>query len=332
MYLVLSTLRSTYYTNPINTYTISMDNKTPTSCPVPNCPGSYNTRIGMRTHFQHRHWRDIIIIEEEGRLPQCIKCLLFTSTALSERHRNSKTCALGQTRRERRQQQLTNEIGESTTIYVNGTAIENVNSFRYLGRILTTDGNDNLAMAYNLQKAKKSWRRIQTILLHQGASPKTSSNFYKAVVQAILLYASETWNITDQQLTSLNGFHNKVTRHISDHRIRRIHPSSDVWLYPDIEKARKATNIKQLSTYINVRKTNLLNWAQNRQSYQIARHLETTLGTSHRIWGPSRMLNNTQDTNTTTTNNTIECTGSPDTNQIPIPHQTPSPNQNNTNQ
>jgi hypothetical protein len=99
-----------------------------------------------------------------------------------------------------------------------------------------------------------------------------------------------------------------------------------VSLYPDIKKARKATNIKQLSDYINVRKTNLLNWAQNQQSYQVARHLETTLGTNHQIWGPSRMLNITQDTNTT---NTIEHTGSPDTDQIPVPYQTPTPNQNN---
>jgi hypothetical protein len=215
-----------------------MDNQTPLSCPVPNCPGSYTTRIGLRTHFQHRHWRNIIIIEEEGYLPQCNKCLLFTSTALSERHRNSKTCALGQTRREQRQQQLTNEIGKSTIIYVNGTAIEIVNSFRYLGHILTTDGNDNLAMTYSLQKAKKSWRHIQTILLTKAHHPKPQATS-RAVVQATLLYASETWNITTQQLTLLSGFHNKVAQHTSDYRIRQIHPSSDIWLYRCIPTSKK---------------------------------------------------------------------------------------------
>jgi hypothetical protein len=59
-----------HFYNPTNHYTISMDNTTPTSCPVPNCLGIYNSRISMQTHFQHRHWGDVITINEEGPLPR----------------------------------------------------------------------------------------------------------------------------------------------------------------------------------------------------------------------------------------------------------------------
>jgi hypothetical protein len=92
-------------------------------------------------------------------LPQCLRCLLFTSNAQTARHQQSKTCAAGYARKIRRLQQLANESGETTTLYVNGTAIKNVDSFRYLGRILTATDDDQLAIVHNLQKAKRSWRR-----------------------------------------------------------------------------------------------------------------------------------------------------------------------------
>jgi hypothetical protein len=50
-----------------------------------------------------------------------------------------------------------------------------------------------------------------------------------------LLYGSETWNVTSQQLSALNGIHNNVTRHLSNHQIRRAHP--------DIVKAQKTAGI-----------------------------------------------------------------------------------------
>jgi hypothetical protein len=37
--------------------------------------------------------------------------------------------------------------------------------------------------------------------------PKVSAMFYKAVVQSILLYGSETWNLTTTALAWLEGFH-----------------------------------------------------------------------------------------------------------------------------
>jgi hypothetical protein len=274
---------STQFTNPTVTYTVSMpvNSTIPTPCPVPECQGNYLSRQSMRTHFQHRHWNDVIVIQEEGLLPKCERCLQFTSTALTQRHRNSKTCAAGFARKQRRLQQLTYEEGESTTIRINGTPIENVDSFRYLGRILTATGDDSLAVVFNLKKARTTWRRIQTILRHPGSDPKTSANFYKAVVQAILLYGSETWNITNQSITLLNGFHNNVIRQLNNNPIRRAQPTSDIWLYPNVEHAQQITGIQPITHYIQTRKTTLLHWAQNRPYYQLARHIEQN--TNNRI-------------------------------------------------
>jgi hypothetical protein len=47
-----------------------------------------------------------------------------------------------------------------------------------------------------------------------GADPKTMGKFYQAVVQLVLLYASETWQVSTDTLSPLTAFHHKVARYI----------------------------------------------------------------------------------------------------------------------
>ena len=41
--------------------------------------------------------------------------------------------------------------------------------------------------------ARSVWGRLGTLLLQEGADPKVLASFNRSVVQAILLYGSETW-------------------------------------------------------------------------------------------------------------------------------------------
>jgi hypothetical protein len=45
------------------------------------------------------------------------------------------------------------------------------------------------------------------VLRGENVMPWVAATFYKAVVQAILLYGSETWNLTASALARLEGFH-----------------------------------------------------------------------------------------------------------------------------
>ena len=58
-----------------------------------------------------------------------------------------------------------------------GESLENVTSFRYLGRVMTAGGDDWPAVVGNLQKARNSWGRLSRILSREGADPKVSGNF-----------------------------------------------------------------------------------------------------------------------------------------------------------
>jgi Reverse transcriptase (RNA-dependent DNA polymerase) len=217
---------NTYLQQQPQTYHISMDNETPVDCPVPTCPGIYSKRYSIRLHFQHRHYMDNIIIDEEGPLPKCQLCHLTCSFPNSRRHLNSKPHRDGITRHERRILQQQNELAETSVLTINGTELEHVQQFKYLGRPISTTSNDQVAINYNLQKAKKQWGRIANILRREGAEPKTMGNFYRSVIQSVLLYSSQTWQTNALQLDSIVAFHHKVARFITNKHIRKLNRRS----------------------------------------------------------------------------------------------------------
>ena len=92
-------------------------------------------------------------------------------------------CRSGAERKRRRLAEA--EIRESTEMAFEayGEQLESVPRFTYLGRVMAA-GDDNWpAVAGNLQKARRSWGRLQRILRREGATPRISGSFFKAVVQ-----------------------------------------------------------------------------------------------------------------------------------------------------
>ena len=105
-------------------------------------------------------------------------------------------CRSGAERKRRRLAET--EIRESTDMAfeVYGEQLNKVPSFKYLGRILTVGDDDWTAVAGNLGKARKSWGQLQQILSREGANEIVSGDFFKAVVQQVLLFGAETWVVT----------------------------------------------------------------------------------------------------------------------------------------
>ena len=63
-----------------------------------------------------------------------------------------------------------------------------VTLFKYLGQVLTATDNDWMAVVGNLWKAQKIWARMERMLGQEGARPRFSGMFFKAVMQAVLLF------------------------------------------------------------------------------------------------------------------------------------------------
>ena len=52
--------------------------------------------------------------------------------------------------------------------------------------------------------------RMLRILSQEGADPKVSGHFFKAVVQVVLLLEAEIWVLTPRLKQSLSNFHHRV--------------------------------------------------------------------------------------------------------------------------
>jgi hypothetical protein len=73
---------------------------------------------------------------------------------------------------------------------VHGDALEKVEVFKYLGRMMAQDNNTVQAVRHQLRKARGTWARVGQVLRSKNATPQVAAKFYKAVVQAVLLYWS----------------------------------------------------------------------------------------------------------------------------------------------
>ena len=170
----------------------------------------------MRVQLSRRHVRDIVIILEEGNLPQprCTNCDMFVPwRALNGRHKSTETCRGGADKKRRLLAEA--EVRESAEMAfeVYGEQLQTVPRFKYLGRILTEGDNNWPAVAGNLVKARKSWGRMQGVLSREGATKRVLGNFFKAVVQQVLLFGADTWVVSPRMERDLRKFiHGKARR------------------------------------------------------------------------------------------------------------------------
>ena len=168
--------------------------------------------------------RDTIIILEEGNLPhpRCENCDMFVLwRALNGRHKSTMMCKSGAEMK--RQSLVEAEIRESTEMVfeVYGQQIKSVPRFTYLGRVMTEGDDDWPAVAGNLAKGQKSWGRIQGILRREGAKPRILGNFFKAVVQQVLLFGAETWVVTPKLERALSAFLHGAARRLTGRQAQR---------------------------------------------------------------------------------------------------------------
>ena len=67
-----------------------------------------------------------------------------------------------------------------------------VTSFQYLVRVIPAAEDDWTAVVRNLYWVRAVWKRMARILSREGAEPRVSRLFFRALVQAVLLFGLET--------------------------------------------------------------------------------------------------------------------------------------------
>jgi hypothetical protein len=117
------------------------------------------------------------------------------------------------------------------TFTVHGDLLEQVEVFKYLGRLLAQDNDDVPAVRQQIRKARGTWARISQVLRRENAAPRVAAKFYKAVVLSVLLYGSKTWNLTETVLAWLEGFHIRAAYRMAQKHKPRTGLFGN-WIYP----------------------------------------------------------------------------------------------------
>jgi hypothetical protein len=199
---------------------------------------------------------------------KCTRCgLQMLVEDLSRGHHRTGLCQRGWERKCQHEAAVHSKRALEHTFSVNGEELVRVEVFKYLGRLISHDDADNQAMQSNLGKAHGCWAQVSRVLRAENATPKTCGMFYKATVQAMLLYGSETWSLSPSSMKRLEGFHIRTAWQISGKRPVRKDDGS--WTYPRLEDVLQAVGLKPITHYVGMRRQTVVNFILNRPIYEL---------------------------------------------------------------
>nr|VZI26156.1 unnamed protein product [Spirometra erinaceieuropaei] len=100
-------------------------------------------------------------------------------------------------------------------ISMNGTQLQVVENFPYLGSTLSRNTKIDDEVANRISKASQAFGRLHsTVWNRHGLQLNTKLRIYKAVILPTLLYGAETWTVYTRQARRLNHFHLSCLRRI----------------------------------------------------------------------------------------------------------------------
>nr|VZI12169.1 unnamed protein product [Spirometra erinaceieuropaei] len=100
-------------------------------------------------------------------------------------------------------------------ISMNGTLLQVVENFPYLGSTLSRNTKIDDEVANRISKASQAFGRLQhTVWNRHGLQLNTKLKMYKAVILPTLLYGAVTWTVYTRQARRLNHFHLSCLRRI----------------------------------------------------------------------------------------------------------------------
>ncbi len=133
--------------------------------------------------------------------------------------------------------------------------------FKYLGWLIAHDDVDTQAMQSNLRRARGCWAWISRVLRAENASSQTSGMFYKATIQVVLLYGSETWSLLPSSVKQIEGFHIRAAWRMSG--LRQEKKPDGSWSYPRLVDVLEKAGLETITHYTGVRQQTVANFIVN---------------------------------------------------------------------
>ena len=93
-------------------------------------------------------------------------------------------------------------------ITIDGEPLECVEDFSYLGSLISTEFGTQKDIKARLNKARGVFSQLRNIWKSKQYSLKTKLRLYNSNVKAVLLYGSECWRVTREDMRKVDVFHN----------------------------------------------------------------------------------------------------------------------------
>ena len=106
----------------------------------------------------------------------------------------------------------------TSPIMLEGEALEEVDSFVYLGSVVDKQGGTDADVKIRIGKARAAFQQLKNVWVSNNLGSKLKVRIFNAMVKPVLLYGAETWRTTAVNLTRIQSFINNCLR-----RILRIH-------------------------------------------------------------------------------------------------------------
>jgi hypothetical protein len=132
-------------------------------------------------------------------------------------------------------------------------------------------------------KAWGVWAQVGQVLRGENVMPRVATKFYKVVIQAILLYGRETWNLSASALARLEGLHIRVAYRMAwEHRLRQ--GPNHVWIYPKSADVLEECGMRTIAEYIHKRGNTIAIYVATRPILVACREGKGQRGLMPRRW------------------------------------------------
>ena len=118
-----------------------------------------------------------------------------------------------------------------------GALVEVVTNLKYLGSPLDQTDDDWPVLRRNFKWARRVWGRLGNMLRREGLDSKVAAMFYRAGVQTVILFGSESWVLYTEMEKMVEWTQTRFLRQITGKRERRM--TDRTWFTPAPEEVRK---------------------------------------------------------------------------------------------
>jgi hypothetical protein len=144
------------------------------------------------------------------------------------------------------QYMVVNEL-ENRDLFLNGIKLEKVKTFKYLGSIITDDGRMEEELKARMAKAGSCFGALVKIMCNRGhVSLDTKLIVLRCVLIPVLMYASETWNLTKAQESRLDVIEMRWLRSILGIKMMDFIPNCDIRLICGITEVSRLIERQRL--------------------------------------------------------------------------------------